>query len=126
MKTMMLVLLGLSITLTDARAHVSDTGQDYSSYLQNNGGSCCNQLDCRPVRYKHMSDGRLIMFPQGRAAEIAPALINPKPSTDGNARWCGRLLPNRPPETFCAILPPGNAHNRQLPARLKLGWHDWH
>src|SRR5437016_2214998 len=86
----MLVLAELTIDVRHARAHVSDTGQDYSSYSQHNGGSCCNQSDCRPVRYKFAPDGQLIMFPQGRAVEIAPALINPKPSMDGNAHWCGR------------------------------------
>jgi hypothetical protein len=115
MKTMVLVLVALAISLTIARAHVSDTGQDYSGYFQHNGGPCCNQLDCQPVGYKFKLNGRLIMFPQGRAVEIAPALINPRPSTDGNAHWCGRLLPHVPPQTYCAILPPRTAHQHRVP-----------
>jgi hypothetical protein len=115
MKTIIVVLVGLVINLAVARAHMSDRGQDYSSYFQHNGGSCCNQSDCQPVRYEFTPNGRLIMYPQGRAVEIAPALINPKPSMDGNAHWCGRSLLAATPETLCAILPPRSAHQRHPP-----------
>jgi hypothetical protein len=122
MKTGTLVLVGLAISLTNARAHVSDTGQDYSQYLQHNGGLCCTNRDCRPVRYEFTRDGRLIMFPMGRRLEIDPSLINEKPSTDGNAHWCGRLSPYGWLETFCAILPPGNARQQPAPSRLEFGF----
>ena len=127
MKTVALVLVGLAISLTIALAHVSDTGQDYSKYFQHNGGFCCNQSDCQPVSYEFTSNGRLIMFPHGRAVEIAPALINPKPSMDGYAHWCGRSFPNGPSETYCAILPPRSAHQHHAPvasgAYGLLAWH---
>jgi hypothetical protein len=92
MNIIVVVLVGLVVSLAVARAHISDTGQDYSSYFQHNGSSCCNQSDCQPVRYEFSPNGRLIMFPQGRAVEIPRALINPKPFMDGNAHWCGRSL----------------------------------
>jgi hypothetical protein len=99
MKSVTLVLLGLGISHTDACAHVSDTAQDYSAYLQNNGGSCYG-----------LSAGSLQVY-AGRPFDHVSA----------RAR---RLLPKRPPKSFCAILPPGNAYHCHVPARLEFVLHD--
>ena len=121
MKVRVLLLVAFSLSASYGRAHVSETGQDYSEYWQHNGGRCCTNKDCRPVRYEFTRDGRLIMFPMGRRLEIDPALINEKPSTDGNAHWCGRVSSFGWLETFCAILPPGDAGLIPTPSQLELG-----
>jgi hypothetical protein len=124
MQIVIVVLLVLALDLAHALAHVSETGQDYSHYFQRNGGFCCNNLDCRPVRYEFTQDGHLIMFPMGRAVMIDPAMINEKPSTDGNAHWCGLISKFGRLETLCAILPPGNAQLQTAPSTVKVTWHD--
>jgi hypothetical protein len=58
----------------------------------------------RRVKYERQTDGSIVMFPDGRPVHLNRRLINPLPSDDGNAHWCGRLYGDRDALTLCAIL----------------------
>ncbi|MGE3918406.1 MAG: hypothetical protein AB7F78_22155 [Hyphomicrobiaceae bacterium] len=88
-----------------AEAHQGSTGQDYTKFRQQNGASCCNAQDCRPVGYRLRPDGDVVMYPEGRAIIVPQRLLNETPSDDGRAHWCGIRLPSGNLQTFCAILP---------------------
>lgn len=93
------------VIATSAVAHRATSGQDYSKYRQQNGASCCDGKDCRPVDYMVRPDGSVIMFPEGRGIVVEQRQLNEKSSEDGRAHWCGVLAPSGSPITFCAILP---------------------
>ncbi len=88
-----------------ASAHQSASGQDYSRFRQSNGASCCDGRDCRPVSHQLRPDGSVVMFPDGRAVVVERDRLNPRSSDDGQAHWCGIVVPGGSALTFCAILP---------------------
>lgn len=114
-----LVTLLIALMTPSALAHTSATGQDYSKYRRKNGASCCNEKDCRPTRYQREADGSITMYPDGQSVNVPRHLINPLPSDDGNAHWCGKIYDDQHHLTFCAILPeqvvevPDRASRRQ-------------
>ncbi|MGE0628308.1 MAG: hypothetical protein AB7O43_10820 [Hyphomicrobiaceae bacterium] len=97
-------MLFLVMVSPQASAHKAHSGQDYSRFQRKNGGSCCNNQDCRPVEYRYRSDGKVEMYPDGRVVVVPSESINEQHSDDGQAHWCGILMPNNA-TTFCAILP---------------------
>jgi hypothetical protein len=88
-----------------ASAHDAASGQDYSRFRQPNGASCCDGRDCRPVAYQLRPDGSVVMFPDGRAVVVERDRLNSRSSDDGQAHWCGIVIPGGSAMTFCAILP---------------------
>src|SRR5262249_21459283 len=108
--------------LSSPQAHEAQSGQDYTKYHQRNGMSCCRGHDCRPTPYELRRDGRVVMFPEGRAVSIPGDRVTQDPSDDGLAHWCGVLHRNGGATTFCAILPlhAANSAPASPPARSDL------
>jgi hypothetical protein len=97
-------------------AHVSDKGMDYEKYKNRDGGSCCNDQDCRPAADfvdTHESGQPVVrLLIDGIWITVARYHVNSASATDGRAHWCGALEmnDNKPaaaqPDPICVILPP--------------------
>lgn len=77
-----------------ARAH-----DGYENWTQpDNGGSCCNDHDCRPVRASQDLNGQWTAWVEGREVPVPPNKIMRRPSPDGRSHWCGAGM-----TTYCFL-----------------------
>ena len=104
----MVIALGLAPVLPRATlAH------DIYTFLTDElGKSCCEDRDCRPVRYRVTSsgvemfiDGVWVHVPQGR---IQYRLLDGDTGETAGGHWCGEPYGGSY-ITFCAFLPPDYA-----------------
>lgn len=97
-------LLGVA---TGARGH-----DGYTDWKRpDGGGSCCNNIDCRPVEweFRRGEDGRSVLWiaPGGVWMPADPAAMLSLPSNDGTAHACFMWVNGRP-KPHC-IQQPGGA-----------------
>lgn len=96
------------VLAADPTGHAKHHSNFYSKQkIPGSQRSCCNQKDCRPVKYRHTSKGIEML--------IAGAWITPpaervmmKDTPDAGGHWCGiedGLLGDGKPHTYCAIVP---------------------
>ena len=67
--------------------------------------SCCSMRDCRPVPYKVVPTG-VTMFVGGKWVHVPQERLMESETPDDGAHWCGIGESwDKPPTTFCAIIP---------------------
>jgi hypothetical protein len=95
------------LSARSARAH-----SHYDKWQRPDGkGSCCNQLDCRPVNYRQTVAGIEIWITEiGQWHSVLPGTILPFISPDESAHACyvlswGFGQPKRVPTVWCVALP---------------------
>ena len=95
----------LAITVWAFRAH---SHEPYSKWQRNDGkGSCCNNMDCRPVEWRTgvAGDIEIKIVELDGAWRAAPnATILPFSSPDGRGHAC-YLMENGRPRFLCVALP---------------------
>src|SRR5919199_2514276 len=104
-----LLLVGL-LALAPGPIPVHDI---YSHLIDNLGASCCNDVDCRPARYRLRATG-VEMFVAGRwiavpADKIQYRALPGDTGETGGGHWCGTLYTPGLSIfylTRCAVLPP--------------------
>lgn len=69
------------------------------------GMSCCNNQDCRPVKYRITASG-ILMEVGGRWIAPPASLVMERDDTEVG-HWCGLNEHTSSPHTFCAIVPRG-------------------
>jgi len=92
----------------DPAGHAKHHSDFYSKQMiPNSNRSCCNQKDCRPVKYKHTSKG-IEIFVAGQWIVPPQERTMFKDTPDDGGHWCGidnGILGDGKPHTYCAIVP---------------------
>ena len=68
--------------------------------------SCCNNQDCRPVKYRVTPQG-VSMLINGRWLVVPQSKVMEKETPDQGAHWCGVREQSEDPHTYCAVIPRG-------------------
>src|SRR5215471_15894381 len=81
-------------------------GDFYSRLKRNDGGSCCNLLDCRPTQSRTIGDHYEVKV-DGEWVPVPNDKINNVVAPDGGAHVCApRQLGSNKGVLFCVVLPP--------------------
>jgi len=67
--------------------------------------SCCNNQDCRPIKYRITTKG-VLFYVNGTWFEPPKDRLIQMSTPDGGAHWCGIAFKGAPPHTYCAVIPP--------------------
>lgn len=90
----------------DPAGHAAHHGHFYKHLKQPGTDiSCCNDRDCRPVKYRITASGVLMEVGGKWIAPPAGKLME-RSDTD-LAHWCGSYEFTSTPVTYCAIVPRG-------------------
>ena len=104
-----LLLMSTSALADDPIGHAKHHNDFYSKQtIPGSDLSCCNDKDCRPVKYKFTSKG-VRMLIGGRWIYPPAKRVMFRDTPDAGGHWCGfeEGLPqgNGHPHTLCAIVP---------------------
>lgn len=69
--------------------------------------SCCNNHDCRPVKYRITAVGVLMEVGGKWIAPPVAKIMELDNVPDAGAHWCGIFEHSSTPVTYCAIVPRG-------------------
>jgi hypothetical protein len=101
------VLMFASSTLAHDPAGHAAHHEHFYKHLKQPGTdiSCCNDKDCRPVKYRITAAG-VLMEVGGKWISPPVSKVMERSDTD-LAHWCGSYEFTSTPVTFCAIVPRG-------------------
>ena len=78
----------------------------YSKLTRKDGGSCCNQMDCRPTQSRMIGDHYEVMV-DGEWVQVPNDTILRVTAPDRGAHVCAPFLIEHPkPAIYCVVLPP--------------------
>lgn len=103
------------------------TSQNYTNWQRPDGkGSCCNLIDCRPVKCNLVHDKRgavigAVLEVGDRSVSVPPdVILHDQPVTDMNCHWCGYVGKERVTH-YCFVYPKGDAKlEESAPARYAV------
>ena len=108
------IIVGVStlsmVQAEDTAGHAKYHSDFYSKQrIPGSGASCCNDHDCRPVKYRHTAHGVEVYIDKLRRWIVPPQeRVMFKDTPDNGGHWCGLehgIGGSNSPHTYCAIVP---------------------